>query len=63
MPELPEVETIRRGLSNFCVQQKITRVAVLCDKSFVGPKEIVEGHTIDGFRRFGKALTSLATKL
>lgn len=56
MPELPEVETIRRGLNNFCVQQKIAKVAVLCDKSFVGPKEIIEGHTIDGFRRFGKAL-------
>ena len=56
MPELPEVETIKRGLSSFCLGQKIKRVEVLCDKSFVGPTEIVEGQKIVGFRRFGKAL-------
>ena len=54
MPELPEVETIKRGLSGFCLGQKIKRV--LCSKSFVGPSEIVEGRKIVGFRRFGKAL-------
>ena len=56
MPELPEVETIKRGLSSFCLGQKIKCVKVLCDKSFVGPAEIVEGRGIVGFRRFGKAL-------
>ena len=56
MPELPEVETIKRGLSGFCLGQKIKRVEVLCSKSFVGPSEIVEGRKIVGFRRFGKAL-------
>lgn len=56
MPELPEVETIKRGLSGFCLGQKIKRVEILCDKSFVGPVEIVEGKTVEKFRRFGKAL-------
>ena len=56
MPELPEVETIKRGLSNFCLGQKIKKVKVLCDKSFIGPSEIVAGKMISGFRRFGKAL-------
>lgn len=56
MPELPEVETIRRGLSNFCIRQKITTVKVLYDKSFIGPREAVIGHQIIALRRFGKAL-------
>ena len=56
MPELPEVETIKRGLSGFCLGQRIKKVEVLCDKSFVGPVEIVEGREIVGLRRFGKAL-------
>ncbi len=56
MPELPEVETIKRGLSNFCLRQKITHVLVKCDKSFIGPREIIEGQAIDQIRRFGKAL-------
>ena len=56
MPELPEVETIKRGLSKFCLHQKIKKVRVLCEKSFIGPCEVVVGHEIVGFRRFGKAL-------
>lgn len=56
MPELPEVETIRRGLSKFCVHQKIRKVEVACEKSFIGPCEVVCGREIVGFRRFGKAL-------
>ena len=56
MPELPEVETIKRGLANFCLRQKIKRVEINCAKSFIGPSEIVEGKEITGFRRFGKAL-------
>lgn len=35
MPELPEVETIRRGLGAFILNKKIVRVRVLCQKSFV----------------------------
>ena len=56
MPELPEVETIKRGLSGFCLGQKIRRVEVLCEKSFIGPQEAVLGREILKFRRFGKAL-------
>ncbi len=56
MPELPEVETIRRGLERFCSGKKIVRVKVSCEKSWVGPRELAEGKTIEKFRRFGKAL-------
>lgn len=56
MPELPEVETIRRGLESFIKNAKITKVKVLCDKSFIGPKELVEKQTIKNIRRKGKAL-------
>ncbi len=56
MPELPEVETIRRGLSNFLKNAKIKKVEILCDKSFIGPKEIIEEQTIADIRRRGKAL-------
>ena len=56
MPELPEVETIKRGLSSFCLGQKIRRVEVLCEKSFVGPSEVAVGREVVGLRRYGKAL-------
>ena len=56
MPELPEVETVRRGLEGFCLRKKIRRVEVLCEKSFIGPAEAVIGAEIIGFRRRGKAL-------
>ncbi|MBQ3326073.1 bifunctional DNA-formamidopyrimidine glycosylase/DNA-(apurinic or apyrimidinic site) lyase [Candidatus Saccharibacteria bacterium] len=56
MPELPEVETIRRGLCGFCLQQKIKHITVKCDKSFIGPQEVIEGQYITNIRRFGKAL-------
>lgn len=56
MPELPEVETVRRGLEGFCLRQKIRKVKVLCGKSFIGPTELVAGAEISGFRRRGKAL-------
>lgn len=53
MPELPEVETIRRGLDKFIKKAKITKTDILCDKSFVGTPTT---GTIIGIRRFGKAL-------
>lgn len=56
MPELPEVETIRRGLNRFILDKKIVNVKILCDKSFIGPKELIEGQEIIAIRRFGKAL-------
>ena len=56
MPELPEVETIRRGLSNFVIKQKIKKIDVSCEKSFIGMPKTAQGHTITDVRRFGKAL-------
>ena len=56
MPELPEVETIRRGLNSFCLHKKIKQVKIYCEKSFIGPVELVNGAEIIAFRRKGKAL-------
>ena len=56
MPELPEVETIRRGLNKFILNKKVSSVKILCDKSFIGPKEVILGQKIINIRRFGKAL-------
>ncbi len=53
MPELPEVETIRRGLNQFIIKQKITKIDVLCEKSFQGIPIL---GRITNIRRFGKAL-------
>lgn len=53
MPELPEVETIRRGLSKFIIKDKIKNTIILCEKSFIGEPQIA---TVKGLRRFGKAL-------
>ena len=53
MPELPEVETIRRGLSEFIVKKKIKNTTILCEKSFIGSPAI---GTVVGLRRYGKAL-------
>lgn len=56
MPELPEVETIRRGLNKCIKNKKIFSVRVFCEKSFMGPKEVILAATIENLRRFGKAL-------
>ena len=53
MPELPEVETIKRGLSKFIINKKLTKTTILCEKSFIGAP--VTG-TVKSIRRFGKAL-------
>ena len=53
MPELPEVETIRRGLNKYIIHKKIIRTEVLCDKSFIGEPAV---GTVKALRRFGKAL-------
>ena len=56
MPELPEVETIRRGLSKFIIKQKITKTEILCEKSFIGSPSEIRNTKIKEIRRFGKAL-------
>ncbi|MBQ9018203.1 bifunctional DNA-formamidopyrimidine glycosylase/DNA-(apurinic or apyrimidinic site) lyase [Candidatus Saccharibacteria bacterium] len=53
MPELPEVETIRRGLSRFIVKKTLKHTTILCDKSFQGTPT---NGTVKNIRRFGKAL-------
>ena len=56
MPELPEVETIKRGLSRFIVKGKIKKTTILCEKSFQGESEEITGALVVNIRRFGKAL-------
>ena len=57
MPELPEVETIKRGLTKFILNKKIVQVEVFEGKSVKnGELTSVVGATIIGLRRFGKAL-------
>ena len=55
MPELPEVETIRRGLIEFIIHDSIEGVDVLCEKSFIGDPCTARGY-VTAIRRFGKAL-------
>ncbi len=56
MPELPEVETIRRGLDRLIIKKKITNINIYCEKSFQGNIKEAVGATIMDLRRFGKAL-------
>ncbi len=60
MPELPEVETIRRGLEGLIMGNVITQVEVLNEKTFPVPNDLVQkivvGQTISSFDRFGKVL-------
>ncbi|MBR2996855.1 DNA-formamidopyrimidine glycosylase [Candidatus Saccharibacteria bacterium] len=58
MPELPEVETVRRGLKKYILNKKIVRITVLENKSFqpvVKCQKLLD-KTIRNLRRFGKAL-------
>lgn len=56
MPELPEVETIRRGLSKVIVGKKITDVDIDTPKSFQGDKSQVIGAEIIGIERRAKLI-------
>lgn len=56
MPELPEVETIRRGLRGFILGAKLKKVEVICEKSAEGDFSQVVGAKVTDLRRFGKAL-------
>jgi formamidopyrimidine-DNA glycosylase len=55
MPELPEVEVLRRELEPFLRGKRIVRVEIR-DPRFGFPKEAAEGKTIIGVRRLGKYL-------
>ena len=63
MPELPEVEIIRRGLDQFVVGRRIEDVQVLHPRAVrrheAGPADFaarLRGRTVDGARRRGKYL-------
>ncbi len=56
MPELPEVETIRRGLKDYILNKKIVQVECLTEKAFLGDITEVAGVKVTGLRRRGKAL-------
>lgn len=59
MPELPEVETIRRGLEDCLTKEKggrILTVKVFSGKSFTGEPSKIMGAEVVGIRRKGKAL-------
>ncbi len=60
MPELPEVETIRRGLEPILVGRQIMDVVISNEKSFHGSsediKQFIVGSTIKNIRRRAKVL-------
>lgn len=56
MPELPEVETIRRGLEKYLVGHKITGVEVRLGKMISGDTKKVLGTKVKNVRRAGKGL-------
>ena len=56
MPELPEVETIKRELKPDIIGKTISDIEILSPKNFVGQKEQAIGKKITGIERFGKVL-------
>jgi formamidopyrimidine-DNA glycosylase len=62
MPELPEVETVRRGLNQLTLSQKITGGDVLLDRTIAYPFSIgeffqgIQGGAIASWHRRGKYL-------
>lgn len=60
MPELPEVETIVRGLSTYLIGSKILKVDIVGKKIFRGSKEsfisAVENRSVKSIDRHGKAM-------
>jgi formamidopyrimidine-DNA glycosylase len=56
MPELPEVETIRRGLATAIVGKIIRQVEVFCPKSFIGNLHTLTSVKLVQVSRRGKLL-------
>ncbi|EKD85792.1 MAG: Formamidopyrimidine-DNA glycosylase [uncultured bacterium] len=56
MPELPEVETIRLGLSKYLVGHKILDVNVKLKRIFTGDPKNIIGAKVEKIERFGKGL-------
>jgi formamidopyrimidine-DNA glycosylase len=57
MPELPEVETIRRGLQQYLKGHSITSVEINYAKIFEGDPKFIIGGKILKVRRFGKIIS------
>ncbi len=57
MPELPEVETVKRLLEQKITGHTITKLEILTTKSFIGDPCDVIGHKITHFTRLGKQLS------
>lgn len=57
MPELPEVETIRRFLQPTIIGLTIKKIDILTPKSFVGNPKLAEGQKIIDISRHGKQLS------
>jgi formamidopyrimidine-DNA glycosylase len=56
MPELPEIETIKRYLSTRIVGKHIANIDVLSEKQLIGKKEEAIGKQVTGLSRQGKVL-------
>jgi formamidopyrimidine-DNA glycosylase len=60
MPELPEVETVAKGIQKLALGRRVSAVEVLHPGVIVGPPEEfvsgLEGRSLAGVRRKGKAL-------
>lgn len=56
MPELPEVETIRRGLEKHIIGYTITSIDIRLPKMFIGESDNIIGGTFTTIRRYGKGL-------
>lgn len=56
MPELPEVDTIRRQLSNVIVGLKVKRVEIKRKSSFVGSSDRLVGKRVESVSRKAKML-------
>lgn len=56
MPELPEVETIKRGLQKYIVGRTVDTIIVYLPKLFSGEPQLLFGAQVVDIRRFGKGL-------
>jgi formamidopyrimidine-DNA glycosylase len=63
MPELPEVETIKKKLSPYIIGKIISDIMILSPKNFIGKKEEIIGKKIININRFGKVLVIELAKL
>lgn len=56
MPELPEVETIKRYLDKKIIKKIISDIEILSSKNFIGDKKQIIGWQIKSIKRYGKVL-------